>query len=92
MNEFRIDEERKIPIHTADPALEAAQIESLTRARMNRDSSAARGAVERLGNAARGPENLMPYILEAVEACASIGEISGALRAIHGEYREALTV
>jgi len=92
VNEFRIDEEQKIPIHTADPALEAAQIESLTRARMNRDSSAARGAVERLENAARGPENLMPYILEAVEACASIGEISGALRTIHGEYREALTV
>src|SRR5881396_2187560 len=37
VNEFRIDEEQKIPIHTADPALEAAQIESLTRARMNRD-------------------------------------------------------
>src|SRR5437762_2291005 len=92
VNEFQIDEERKIPIHVSDPALEAAQIENLAQIRATRDERAARSAVERLENAARGAENLMPYIVEAVEAYATVGEISDALRKVHGEYQEALSI
>jgi len=92
VNEFRMDEDRKIPIHTGDPAVEAAQIESLSRARGTRDAASARAAVERLEQAAQGSENLMPYILNAVEAYATIGEISDAFRRVHGEYREAWTI
>jgi methylmalonyl-CoA mutase, N-terminal domain len=69
--------------------VEAAQIESLSRARAVRDTEMARAAVERLENAARGAANLMPHILEAVEAYATVGEISDALRRVHDEYREA---
>ena len=43
-------------------------------------------------NAAKGAENLMPYILEAVEAYATVGEISNAFRRVHGQYQEALTI
>jgi len=92
VNEFQIDEERKIPIHVSDPALEAAQIENLAQIRATRDERAARSAVERLEKAARGAENLMPYIVEAVEAYATVGEISDALRKVHGEYQEALSI
>ncbi len=92
VNEFQIDEERKIPIHVSDPALETAQIENLSRIRATRDERAARSALERLENAARGAENLMPYILEAVEAYATVGEISDVFRRVHGGYQEALRI
>ena len=88
VNEFRVDEEEKIPIHVADPAVEAAQIACVSQARHIRDSGAAHTVIERLENAARGSENLMPYIVEAVEAYATVGEISDAFRRVHGEYRE----
>jgi methylmalonyl-CoA mutase, N-terminal domain len=92
VNEFRIDEEQKIPIHLGDPAIEAAQIESLLNVRLTRDSNVVRQAVDRLDKAARASENLMPHILKAVEAYATVGEISDALRRVHGEYREVWTV
>ena len=92
VNEFRIDEEQKIAIHLGDPAVQAAQIESLSNARVTRDSNVVRLAGERLDKAARGSENLMPHIVEAVEAYATIGEISDAFRRVHGEYREVWTV
>ena len=92
VNEFRIDEEQKIAIHLGDPAVQAAQIGSLSNARVTRDSNVVRLAVERLDKAAQGSENLMPHIVEAVEAYATIGEISDAFRRVHGEYREVWTV
>ncbi|HYR44131.1 MAG TPA: methylmalonyl-CoA mutase family protein [Terriglobia bacterium] len=92
VNEFQIGEQQKIPIHVSDPALEAAQIESLSRIRATRDERAARETLGRLEHAAKGQENLMPHILEAVEAYATVGEISDAFRRVHGEYQEALTI
>jgi len=92
VNEFRIDEEQKIPIHLGDPAIEAAQIESLLNVRLTRDSNVVQQALDCLDKAARASENLMPHILEAVEAYATVGEISDALRRVHGEYREVWTV
>ena len=92
VNEFRMDEETPIPIHTADPTLEASQIEALSRVRDKRGAGGVHEVLERLEKAARGSENLMPYILEAVEAYATVGEISDAFRKVHGEYREAVTI
>src|SRR5215813_876942 len=92
VNDFQVDDEQKIPIHVGDPAVESAQIESLSRKRATRDVRAAREAVERLEQAARGTENLMPFIIDAVEAYATVGEISDAFRRVHGEYREVWTV
>jgi methylmalonyl-CoA mutase N-terminal domain/subunit len=91
VNEFRSDEEQKIPTHVGDPSVETDQIQTLRRARESRDSAKAHEAVEALSNAAKGSENLMPYILSAVEAYATVGEISDAFRRIHGEYREVWT-
>ena len=92
VNDFRTDEDQKIPIHASDPALEAAQIQCVSRARANRDGRRCRAAIERLENAAGNSENLMPHILQAVEAYATVGEISDAFRRVHGEYREVWTV
>ena len=92
VNDFQTDEQESIPIHVVDPKLETAQIAALSRARASRDAHSVDAALKRLENAARGSENLMPYILEAVEAYASVGEISDTFRKVHGEYREALTV
>jgi methylmalonyl-CoA mutase N-terminal domain/subunit len=55
--------------------------------RAARDQSAADAALARLGEAARGTENVLPHILGCVEAHVTLGEISDALRATWGEYR-----
>lgn len=91
VNDFRVDEEQKIPIHSSDPDLEAAQIEAVRRIRSERDKHPACEALERLEEAARSSENLMPFIIEAVEAYATVGEISDAFRRVHKEYQEAWT-
>ena len=92
VNEFRTDEEEPIPIHVAEPELEAAQIKAVATVRSTRNISVVQAALDRLETAARSSENLMPHILAAVEAYATIGEVSDVFRKVHGEYREALTV
>jgi methylmalonyl-CoA mutase N-terminal domain/subunit len=70
-----------------DPAVEQRQIERLRALRARRDGSRAVGLLGRLESAARATENLMPLVLECVEADLTLGEICGALRAAWGEYR-----
>jgi methylmalonyl-CoA mutase N-terminal domain/subunit len=92
VNEFRTEEAEPISIHQADPELEAAQVKALLRTRSTRNMNDVRSALDRLDGATRSSENLMPHILKAVEAYATIGEMSDVFRKVHGEYREALTV
>ncbi len=92
VNRYRSDEEERIPIHSIDPALEPAQVEKLNRVRQRRNSAAVAKALEELRTAAEGEANMMPLILAAVCAYASVGEISDTLRAVFGEYREAVTI
>ena len=76
-----------------DPRVECEQVERLRAVRARRDARAWAVALERLEAAARDPKGeLMPQVLGAVEALASIGEISGVLRKVFGEYREVVTV
>ena len=91
VNEFKTEDETSIPLHVIDPKLEAAQVSALSKTRGSRDPRAVETAVGRLEEASRGSDNLVPYILEAVEAYASVGEISDAFRKVHGEYRETVT-
>jgi methylmalonyl-CoA mutase N-terminal domain/subunit len=77
------------PLHRLDPALEAAQGERLARFRAARDGAAAAAATRALAEAARGTANLLPCILQAVKARATLGEIADALRAVFGEYHPA---
>jgi methylmalonyl-CoA mutase N-terminal domain/subunit len=80
------DELRPEP-QAIDPDEERRQVERTRAVRAGRDASAAASALERLADAARGTDNLLPRIRIAVEAGVTLGEISDALRAAWGEYR-----
>jgi len=75
-----------------DPALEQAQVERVRALRERRDAKAVTGALDQLQQAAGTSENLLPRILECVEAYVTVGEISNTLRRVWGEYRETSTV
>jgi methylmalonyl-CoA mutase N-terminal domain/subunit len=76
------------PVFRVDPELERRQVAELERRRRERDASAVEAALARLEEASRGEGNLMPLILEAVKARATLGEISGALVRTFGRYRQ----
>jgi methylmalonyl-CoA mutase N-terminal domain/subunit len=80
------------PLQRIDPEAEQLQVESLRRVRAGRDGGAWAASLERLGSEAAGGENLLPAIIEAVRAYATIGEISDVLRRAWGEHRELVTV
>jgi methylmalonyl-CoA mutase N-terminal domain/subunit len=79
-------------IQRIDPAAEAAQIAGLRRVRAERDPVAWEAALRRLDAAARGDDNLLPPLIEAIAAYATVGELSDRLRAAWGEHRELITV
>jgi methylmalonyl-CoA mutase N-terminal domain/subunit len=84
--------EPPVTVMRVDPALEAAQVARLKAFRAARDGDAARRAVDAVREGAKGTDNLMPLILAAVKARATLGEISDALRDVFGEYRETVVV
>jgi methylmalonyl-CoA mutase N-terminal domain/subunit len=71
-----------------DPEIETRQVEQVTRTRASRDQAAWRSSIDAVIAAARGRDNLVPPILAAVEAQATVGEISDAMRGVFGEHRE----
>jgi methylmalonyl-CoA mutase N-terminal domain/subunit len=83
-------EPEPIEVFRVDPAVEAAQTESLGTVRARRDGAAVERALERLGDAAGAGENVLPACIEAVKAYATVGEIVGVIRAVHGTWREAV--
>ncbi len=90
VNRFQIKEETTIPTLKIDPAFERAQIERVRKVRAERDTVAATAALDDVEKAARSSENLMPRIIAAVEASATLGEIADAMRRVFGEYSEAI--
>ncbi|WP_352431120.1 methylmalonyl-CoA mutase family protein [Pyrinomonas sp.] len=92
VNRFRVEEEKPIPTLRIDPEIERRQIERVRALRARRDRIKTEAALAALEEAARGTENLLPRILDCVEALATVGEISGRLRRVWGEYREAVTI
>ena len=79
----------QIPIHAITRESEERHLERLRRVRRERDQVAVAAALQRLENAARdGRENLMPHLLDAVRAYATLGEMCHLLRGVYGEYRE----
>ncbi|HJQ69730.1 MAG TPA: methylmalonyl-CoA mutase family protein [Blastocatellia bacterium] len=86
VNRFTIEEQASVPILRIDAELEARQVERLKSVRARRDDARATASLERIEQAARTDENLMPHIIHAVESYATLGEISDRLRAVFGEY------
>jgi methylmalonyl-CoA mutase N-terminal domain/subunit len=90
VNRFKTEEERPISTLRIDPEIERTQVARLNALRGCRDGSKSRAALGEIEARARGGENLMPAILAAVEAYATVGEISDALRRAFGEYQESV--
>jgi len=92
VNAFTTDDERAIPTLRIDPAVERAQIERVRAVRARRDAAKTGAATSEIERRAGSGENLLPAILAAVEAYATVGEISDALRRVFGEYKESIVV
>ncbi|HKV49496.1 MAG TPA: methylmalonyl-CoA mutase family protein, partial [Candidatus Acidoferrales bacterium] len=92
VNRFQAAHESPIPTLRIDPEIERSQVARTQAVRAKRDADRAKAALVEVERRARGTENLMPAILAAVEAFATVGEISDALRRAFGEYRERVVI
>ena len=92
VNRFTQENQSQVPIQRIDETLEQKQVERLRALRMKRNKDAWSGAIDDVRDAARSSENLMPRILAAVEAYATVGEISDAMRGVFGEYQESVVI
>ncbi len=89
VNEFiDPDEKIEIPLLRIDPEIEKKQLERLKRVKQQRNKGRAEKALTRIEKAAENDENVMPYILIAVKASCSLGEIINSLKAVYGEHQE----
>ena len=88
VNEFLVDDEPPIEILRIDPKLEREQVERVRAVRAKRDQARCTKALVEMRKAAAGKDNLMPYILEAVRAYATEGEIMNTLIEVFGLYTE----
>jgi len=88
VNRFKEGDTMKASLLKIGPEVESGQLERLRSVRASRDRQRHARALEALEGAARTGTNLMPGILEAVRAYASVGEISGTLQKVFGTYRE----
>ena len=87
VNEFVMDEAPPSGLFQVDPAVGAAMAERLDRLRRTRDTGVAARALEAVDRAARGRDNLVPLILDAVRAKVTLGEICHALRKVFGVHQ-----
>ncbi|MBI5497342.1 MAG: methylmalonyl-CoA mutase [Deltaproteobacteria bacterium] len=91
VNRFQAEEVRVAALQL-DPAMERARVEQVRAWRAARPAAAVADALRRLGDGARGDANLVPLIVEAVAARATLGEVADALRAVFGEHRESVVL
>jgi len=88
VNRFTTDDPVTIETHQVDPTVEREQIDRLRQLRVSRSARDWRAALDEVSRAAVSGDNLMPPLIAAVEAKATVGEISDVLRQQFGEYRE----
>jgi methylmalonyl-CoA mutase N-terminal domain/subunit len=88
-----VDQSRTAPpLLRIDPAIEKSQVERLAALRARRDASRVKSTLLAVEETARTDRNLLPAILDAVKAYATVGEISDALRRVFGEYQESVVI
>jgi methylmalonyl-CoA mutase N-terminal domain/subunit len=76
-----------LQLYRTDPEAENAQVRGLEALRRERESQPVQAALASLRDGALGEDNLLPPILQAVKAYATVGEICGVLREVFGEYK-----
>jgi methylmalonyl-CoA mutase, N-terminal domain len=87
VNEFEVDEDPEMDVEEVTEEDERRQVDRLESVREDRDDEAVDAALESLRDAARGGQNVMPHIVDAVKAYATVGEICNVLREEFGEYQ-----
>jgi len=92
VNAFELEEEKPIPLQRIDESLEPKQVDRLRALRTKRDAAKWQAAIKHVEDTAGGGGNLMPAIIDAVEANATVGEISDAMRHVFGEYQETVVI
>ncbi|HYV49627.1 MAG TPA: methylmalonyl-CoA mutase family protein [Myxococcaceae bacterium] len=88
VNGFKEDKAAPIEILKIDESVTHRQIDRLKQVKQSRDGAAVAAALAKVEAACRGTENLMPPVLEAVKAYATLGEVSDVFRKVWGQYRE----
>ncbi|HVP16830.1 MAG TPA: methylmalonyl-CoA mutase family protein [candidate division Zixibacteria bacterium] len=93
VNDYQIEKEKcPIELLRVDPNVEKEQVGNLNRLRKSRDGRKAEEMLDKLERSAEKDENLMPAIIEAVKAYATLGEICSVLRKVYGEYKELIVI
>ncbi len=92
VNAFQSLDEEPIEILQIDQAAHERQVNKLAALRGRRDGAEVARSLDRLRRAAQGTDNTMPYILDAVRAYATLGEICNALRDVFGSYQESSAI
>jgi methylmalonyl-CoA mutase N-terminal domain/subunit len=92
VNRYQDERGTPLPLLRIDPEVERAQVERLQKLRARRDAARLQAALRQVEETARSEQNLMPAILEAVKAYATVGEISDVMRRVFGEYQESVVI
>jgi len=90
MNKYQIEEEAPKGLLRVDPSVGEMQKQKLVELRAKRDNTKVNETLMALKKACEGTDNVMPYILEAVKAYATLGEVCGVMREVFGEYQQAV--
>jgi methylmalonyl-CoA mutase, N-terminal domain len=88
VGERAAEADHDVELYAFDPKVSETQVAKLARVRRERDDTTAQATLRRLADTARGTTNLMPAILEAVKAYATLGEIAAAMKSVFGEHKE----
>ncbi|MFN2119345.1 MAG: methylmalonyl-CoA mutase family protein, partial [Anaerolineales bacterium] len=92
VNAYQEDKPLSIPLLEMDAAGYERQVKRLADLRKSRDSGRVGQTLDRLRIAAQGTENTMPYLLDAVRAYATLGEIIGVMKEVFGVYEESTVI
>jgi methylmalonyl-CoA mutase N-terminal domain/subunit len=88
VNQYQQREPCTVPLLKIDEEVAKEQVNTLNTLKQERDNDAVKDKLERLKEAAKGTENLMPFIMDAIRVYASIGEIINTLKEVFGTYYE----
>lgn len=87
VNKFTVEEEADTPVFKIDASIQANQVASLRMLKQRRDQQKVSDCLQKLSVCAKTEENIMPYVLDAVEQYCTLGEIADCLRDVFGEYK-----
>jgi len=88
VNKYQMDESLKVDLLTIDPAVERRQQQRLAKIKEERDAARVEASLQAISNAAKGSENLMPHLIEAVKNYVSLQEICDCWRKVYGRYTD----